>query len=160
EDVPRPYREFFKPVSGGKVGNHRHRGRVALARRFSALEPYGCLAIQRQIRRHLLPQRDDLFRCSYEIHVDRSLRATTASRRLALYRSIGIGERVGCEGRSGRPHHVSAGPMTGAEVFADSSNSLMAKVRPAAGRRFFDAATAVWMMKVFPGEFYLTKEIN
>jgi chemotaxis protein CheD len=50
--------------------------------------------------------------------------------------------------------------MTGAEAFADSSNSLIAKVRPAAGRRFFDAATAVWMMKVFPGEFYLTKEIN
>jgi chemotaxis protein CheD len=34
----------------------------------------------------------------------------------------------------------------------------MAKVRPAAGRRFFDAANAAWMMKVFPGEFYLTKE--
>jgi chemotaxis protein CheD len=50
--------------------------------------------------------------------------------------------------------------MTGAEAFADSSNSLMAKVRPAAGRRFFDAATAVWMMKVFPGEFYITKETN
>jgi chemotaxis protein CheD len=50
--------------------------------------------------------------------------------------------------------------MTGAEAFADSSNPLMAKVRPAAGRRFFDAATAVWMMKVFPGEFYLTKETN
>ena len=50
--------------------------------------------------------------------------------------------------------------MTGAEAFADASNPLMAKVRPAAGRRFFDAATAVWMMKVFPGEFYMTKETN
>lgn len=50
--------------------------------------------------------------------------------------------------------------MTGAEAFADTSNPLMAKVRPAAGRRFFDAATAVWMMKVFPGEFYMTKETN
>jgi chemotaxis protein CheD len=50
--------------------------------------------------------------------------------------------------------------MIGAEAAADSSNSLMAKVKPAAGRRFFDAATAVWMMKVFPGEFYLTKETN
>lgn len=50
--------------------------------------------------------------------------------------------------------------MIGAEAEADSSNSLMAKVKAAAGRRFFDAATAVWMMKVFPGEFYLTKETN
>jgi chemotaxis protein CheD len=50
--------------------------------------------------------------------------------------------------------------MTGAEAFTDTSNSLMAKVRPAAGRRFFDAATAVWMMKVFPGEFYITRETN
>jgi chemotaxis protein CheD len=50
--------------------------------------------------------------------------------------------------------------MIGAEAAADSSHSLMAKVKPAAGRRFFDAATAVWMMKVFPGEFYLTKETN
>jgi chemotaxis protein CheD len=50
--------------------------------------------------------------------------------------------------------------MMGAEAAADSSNPLMAKVKPAAGRRFFDAATAVWMMKVFPGEFYLTKETN
>jgi chemotaxis protein CheD len=50
--------------------------------------------------------------------------------------------------------------MIGAEAAEDSSNSLLAKVRPAAGRRFFDAATAVWMMKVFPGEFYITKETN
>jgi chemotaxis protein CheD len=50
--------------------------------------------------------------------------------------------------------------MIGAEAATDSTNSLMAKVKPAAGRRFFDAATAVWMMKVFPGEFYLTRETN
>jgi chemotaxis protein CheD len=50
--------------------------------------------------------------------------------------------------------------MISAEAAADSCNSLMAKVKPAAGRRFFDAATSVWMMKVFPGEFYLTKETN
>jgi chemotaxis protein CheD len=50
--------------------------------------------------------------------------------------------------------------MTDATAFADSGNSLMAKVRPAAGRRFFDAATALWMMKVFPGEFYITREAN
>jgi len=50
--------------------------------------------------------------------------------------------------------------MTEAAALADSSGSLMSKVRPAACRRFFDAATAVWMMKVFPGEFYLTKETN
>jgi chemotaxis protein CheD len=50
--------------------------------------------------------------------------------------------------------------MTDATAFADSGNSLMAKVRPAAGRRFFDAATALWMMKVFPGEFYITRETN
>ena len=48
--------------------------------------------------------------------------------------------------------------MTEAPPFAETSRSLMAKVRPAAGRRFFDAANAAWMMKVFPGEFYLTKE--
>jgi chemotaxis protein CheD len=50
--------------------------------------------------------------------------------------------------------------MSDATAFADSGNSLMAKVRPAAGRRFFDAATALWMMKVFPGEFYITRETN
>jgi len=50
--------------------------------------------------------------------------------------------------------------MIGAAAEADSSNSLMAKVKPAAGRRFFDTAAAAWMMKVFPGEFYLTKETN
>jgi chemotaxis protein CheD len=50
--------------------------------------------------------------------------------------------------------------MSDATAFADSGNSLMAKVRPAAGRRFFDAATALWMMKVFPGEFYITREAN
>jgi chemotaxis protein CheD len=49
--------------------------------------------------------------------------------------------------------------MIGVET-AEDSNSLLAKVRPAAGRRFFDAATALWMMKVFPGEFYITKETN
>ncbi len=50
--------------------------------------------------------------------------------------------------------------MIGVDSADDSSNPLLAKVRPAAGRRFFDAATAVWMMKVFPGEFYITKEAN
>ena len=48
--------------------------------------------------------------------------------------------------------------MTGVDAAEDSSNSLLAKVRPAAGRRFFDTATATWMMKVFPGEFYITRE--
>ena len=27
-----------------------------------------------------------------------------------------------------------------------------------AGRRFFDATHAAWMVKVFPGEFYVTKQ--
>ncbi len=49
--------------------------------------------------------------------------------------------------------------MSDAVAF-DTSGSPMPNVRAAAGRRFFDAANAVWMMKVFPGEFCLTKETD
>ncbi|MGD0024302.1 MAG: chemoreceptor glutamine deamidase CheD [Xanthobacteraceae bacterium] len=32
------------------------------------------------------------------------------------------------------------------------------RLEASAGRRFFDAANAVWMVKVFPGEFYVTRK--
>ena len=34
------------------------------------------------------------------------------------------------------------------------------RTKPSAGRRFFDAASAAWMVKVFPGEFYVTKKTD
>ena len=50
--------------------------------------------------------------------------------------------------------------MTDAAALAHSGGPLVAKIQAAAGRRFFDAASAAWMMKVFPGEFYVTKETD
>ena len=50
--------------------------------------------------------------------------------------------------------------MTGAEAFADASNPLMAKVRPAASRRFFDTATAL-DGEGLPGRItYMTKKTD
>jgi chemotaxis protein CheD len=50
--------------------------------------------------------------------------------------------------------------MSDAALFADADRTPMPKVRAAAGRRFFDAANANWMMKVFPGEFCITRETD
>ena len=84
--------------------------------------------------------------------------AQQLTRWLALHRPFGIADRLASATRAGRPHDLSADTMTEAAPFAETSRSSMAKVRPAAGRRFFDAANAAWMVKVFPGEFYVTRE--
>jgi len=49
--------------------------------------------------------------------------------------------------------------MTGAAVAQQAQSSWNAKNFDAgAGRRFFDATNSVWMVKVFPGEYYVTKK--
>jgi chemotaxis protein CheD len=50
--------------------------------------------------------------------------------------------------------------MTGATALKQSPEVLSAKVDASAGRRFFDNAAAAWMVKVFPGEFYVTKKAD
>lgn len=49
--------------------------------------------------------------------------------------------------------------MTGATALQRSSAAWTDEsVEPSGGRRFFDATTAAWMVKVFPGEFYVTSK--
>lgn len=49
--------------------------------------------------------------------------------------------------------------MTGAALqYSDARSD--GGVDISAGRRFFDAASSAWMVKVFPGEFYITKEAD
>jgi chemotaxis protein CheD len=47
--------------------------------------------------------------------------------------------------------------MTGATALQPSAEVWNNKTDTSAGRRFFDNAAAAWMVKVFPGEFYVTK---
>ena len=47
--------------------------------------------------------------------------------------------------------------MTGAAALEQSHDALQHKSDAATGRRFFDNAASAWMVKVFPGEFYVTK---
>jgi chemotaxis protein CheD len=46
--------------------------------------------------------------------------------------------------------------MTGVAALRRSSAGPEEQTNAAAGRRFFDAANAAWMVKVLPGEFYVT----
>jgi chemotaxis protein CheD len=49
--------------------------------------------------------------------------------------------------------------MTGAAALQRSPGASSGEhVEGSAGRRFFDAASAAWMVKVFPGEFYVTSK--
>jgi chemotaxis protein CheD len=48
--------------------------------------------------------------------------------------------------------------MTGAAALRETEGRLDEGGAISAGRRFFDTAAAVWMVKVFPGEFYVTKK--
>jgi chemotaxis protein CheD len=48
--------------------------------------------------------------------------------------------------------------MTGATALQQSTEVWNNKADASAGRRFFDNAAAAWMVKVFPGEFYVTKK--
>jgi chemotaxis protein CheD len=48
--------------------------------------------------------------------------------------------------------------MTGAAALQQSTEVWNNKADASAGRRFFDNAAAAWMVKVFPGEFYVTKK--
>ena len=49
--------------------------------------------------------------------------------------------------------------MTGAAL-QQADGRWDGSVDASAGRRFFDATSSVWMVKVFPGEFYITKEAD
>jgi len=48
--------------------------------------------------------------------------------------------------------------MTGVIALKQPSEGLSNNIDASAGRRFFDNAAAAWMVKVFPGEFYVTKK--
>jgi chemotaxis protein CheD len=47
--------------------------------------------------------------------------------------------------------------MTGAAALQQSPETFQTKPDVSSGRRFFDEAASAWMVKVFPGEFYVTK---
>jgi chemotaxis protein CheD len=48
--------------------------------------------------------------------------------------------------------------MTNAAALRQAEGSWDGGTEASAGRRFFDAASSAWMVKVFPGEFYVTRE--
>ena len=48
--------------------------------------------------------------------------------------------------------------MSGAATIQGSPGAWSNDSGEASGRRFFDAASAAWMVKVFPGEFYVTNK--
>jgi len=52
--------------------------------------------------------------------------------------------------------------MTGAAALRhpDDLHDSAETVAALAGRRFFDAATSMWTVKVFPGEFYVTRKAD
>jgi chemotaxis protein CheD len=50
--------------------------------------------------------------------------------------------------------------MTGAAALQQSDPSVNQGFSASVGRRFFDADSAAWMVKVFPGEFYVTEKTD
>jgi chemotaxis protein CheD len=50
--------------------------------------------------------------------------------------------------------------MTGAVALRQSDEVWDSAIDTSAGRRFFDSAASAWMVKVFPGEFYVTKKAD
>ena len=133
----------------------------AATKRLIAFRPSqsdGPLAVPRTVRRDLLPQRDDLFRHADQSDAGRTLHAAAQAGRLAVHRPFRIAVR----------HRIpdcasSAAPSIGERHERRSIARSARRTRrrssdsPArTGRRFFDAANAAWMVKVFPGEFYVT----
>ncbi|MFZ5691028.1 MAG: chemoreceptor glutamine deamidase CheD [Pseudomonadota bacterium] len=43
---------------------------------------------------------------------------------------------------------------------AAAMTAVASKVEPAGSRRFYDAASGTWMVKVFPGDFYVTERAD
>jgi chemotaxis protein CheD len=48
--------------------------------------------------------------------------------------------------------------VNGASALRQPSNAAIDGPQAAAARRFFDAASGAWMVKVFPGEYYVTSK--
>ena len=48
--------------------------------------------------------------------------------------------------------------MNGVSALRQSSDAATDGTQAAASRRFFDAASGAWMVKVFPGEYYVTSK--
>jgi hypothetical protein len=88
--IPSP---ILQQSTSGNSWRRRIRRRPAL-RQQSAVrgaQPPGPMAIQRHVRRHLLPQRRDLFRRAHANGPVASIRRTPASRRDAFRRPFGTG---------------------------------------------------------------------
>src|SRR6266576_3676482 len=99
------------------------------------------MAVPRTFRRHLLPQRDDLFRRSHQGDADRTLHQTDQARRLALYRSLGIPHRGASRIATRRSHDLPENGMiasTAAWQPARGGNGADEGLS-VAGRRFYDA---------------------
>src|SRR5262245_43950220 len=119
------------------------------------------MAVPREVRRDLLPQRDDLFRRRDQVDAGRAFHAETQAGRLALHRSFGIADRVASRTATGRPHDLPEDRMSTALAHRQPASAARADASQAnAGRRFFDNTHSAWMVKVFPGEFYVTRQTD
>src|SRR5262245_47024330 len=114
------------------------------------------MAVPREVRRDLLPQRDDLFRRRDQVDAGRAFHAETQAGWLALYRSFGIADRLASRTAAGRPHDLPEDGMSTALAHKQPVGAASGEATP--GRRFFDNTHSAWMVKVFPGEFYVTKQ--
>ena len=92
-EIPKTYQPFFHEVEDAEQTVDRGRARCSFARRLSPPQSDGDVAVQGPVRRHLLPQRDDLFRRPHEGQLDRPLHPTDQARRLALHRPFRIADR-------------------------------------------------------------------
>src|SRR5690606_37954643 len=134
--------------------------RAARHRPLQATQPDAGLADQGHVRRHLLPQRHDLFRRADQGAADRPFHRAAEARRLALYRPFGVADRRPPESEADGPHHLREDRLM---VVATSTAKVAVAAKDegiasAPGRRFHDAASGTWMVKVFPGEYYVTSK--
>ena len=112
DDVPKTYREYFQSAGRGDADKVIVADEVRSLITFRRFNLMRAVAVQRQVRRHLLPERHDLFRWAHQDGADRSLHPADQARRLALHRPFRIADRNAPRPEIGRPHDLSERGVT------------------------------------------------
>ena len=147
--------------SGATGTGHQGGEDVALADRVPPAQPDGAVAVQRPVRRDLLPQRDDLFRRADQVDAGRPLHAAAQAGRLALHRPFGIADRLASGSEAGGPHDLPEGSVIRRRSDrADATVVLADSAGVTGGRRFFDTAERRLDGEGFPGEYYVTSQAD
>ncbi len=93
-----------------------------------------------------------------KLRLRRAFYRSAQGRRVALYRPFGVSARLAPTAETCRSHDLPENAVKSAAAKVASAPSPAAIQAGRTARRFYDSAQAAWVVKILPGEFYVTAD--